>query len=273
MMALRIIYIYCLCDEFLKTTALKNDPQSKMTHAEIMTFGMTAALYFGGNFAKTRLFFLSHHYFNNVISKSKINKKLHYIPYEIWMQVFYIFRTVTSCPQASEFIVDSFPVPVCQNARTWRCRLFSQKTHHGYCASKKTYYWGLKVHMLVTSEGFPYEFFFSAASMPDVVALDYMHLDIPAGSTVYADRGYNSYQREDFLREAGIDLVVQRKQNSKRPHTASKAYLQQVNRKRIETTFSGITSYLPRRIHATSAKGFYLKLLLFILAYCAETAN
>jgi hypothetical protein len=266
-MALQLIFLYCLCDEIVKSSHLRDDPQSRMTHAETMTFAIAAALYFQGNFTRTRLFFLSHYYFKTVISKSKINKKIHRIPYELWMQVFYIVRTVNSCPTNSEFIIDSFPVLVCQNARTWRCKLFSHKMHHGYCASKKSYYWGLKVHMLVTKEGFPYEFIFSAASLSDVVGLDFLYLDVPAGAKIYADKAYNSYQREDFLKEVGIELVVQRKVNSSRPLYGPTSYLQKINRKRIETTFSGITSYLPRRIHAVTQKGFYLKLLLCILAY------
>jgi hypothetical protein len=266
-MALQLIFLYCLCDELVKSFHLKDDPQSKMTHAEVMTFALAAALYFQGNFSRTRLFFQSHHYFKTIVSKSKINKKIHRIPHDLWIQIFYIAREVTCCSKSNEFIIDSFPVPVCQNARTWRCKLFPHKVHHGYSASKKAYFWGLKVHMLVTKEGFPYEFIFSVASLPDVVGLDFFHLDLPHGSKIYADKAYNSYQREDFLKEVGIELIAQRKSNSLRPHPGPTAYIQKINRKRIETTFSVITSNLPKRIHAVTRQGFYLKLLLCILAY------
>lgn len=266
-MTLQLIFLYCLCDELIKASPLKDDPQSRMTHAEVMTFAIAAALYFQGNFMRTRLFFQSHHYFETIISQSKINKKIHRIPHELWMQIFYIARTVNSCPNNNEFIIDSFPVPVCQNARTWRCKLFPHKIYHGYCASKKSYYWGLKVHMLVTKEGVPYEFIFSSASLPDVVGLDCFHFDLPLGAKIYADKAYNSYQREDFLNDVGISLIAQRKKNSSRQHSGPRSYIQKVNRKRIETTFSVITGYLPKRIHAVTQKGFYLKLLLYILAY------
>ena len=266
-MNLQLIFLYCLCDELIKSVPLKDDPQSKMTHAEIMTFAIAAALYFQGNFARTRLFFLSHHYFKTIVSKSKINKKIHQIPSELWMQVFFIVRTINCCPKNDEFIIDSFPVLVCQNARTWRCKLFPNKIYHGYCAAKKSYYWGLKVHMLVTKEGIPYEFVFSAASFSDVSGLDFLPLDIPHGAKIYADKAYNSYEREDFLKEMDIELIAQRKKNSHRQHSGPRSYIQQVNRKRIETTFSVITSYFPKRIHAITQKGFYLKLLLGILAY------
>ena len=266
-MTLQLIFIYYLCDELLKSSHLKDDPQSRMTYAEVMTFAIAAALYFQGNFSRTRIFFLSHHYFKTIISRSKINKKIHKIPHEFWMQVFHIVRSIIACPNNNEFIIDSFPVFACQTVRSWRCKLFPQKMHHGYSAAKKSYYWGLKVHMLVTKEGVPYEFIFSAASIADVVALDFFNLDLPEDAKIYGDKAYNSYQREDFLRDVGIELVAERKKNSSRPHSGSLSYILQTNRKRIETTFSGITNYLPKRIHAVTQKGFYLKLLLSILAY------
>ena len=45
------------------------------------------------------------------------------------------------------------------------------------------------------------------------------------------------------------------------------AFLKDCYRKRIETTFSGITGYFPKKIHAVTAKGFMLKIILFIFAY------
>ncbi len=44
-------------------------------------------------------------------------------------------------------------------------------------------------------------------------------------------------------------------------------YLKKVMRKRIETTFSEITNLFPRKIHAVTAQGFILKIVLFIFAY------
>lgn len=269
-MTYQIIFLFCLCDEFIKQAQLRDNHQSKMSHAEIMTFAITAALFFNGNFARTRLFFLSHKYFSHVLSRSRINKKIHLIPADLWHHVFFVFRAIKISSSVEEFIIDSFPVPVCQNSRTWRCKLFSSKKYHGYCAAKKSYFWGLKVHMIVTKQGIPYEFFFSPASMSDVHAIDFLNLDLPDGACLYADKGYNSYSREDFLRDVGIELIAQRKKNSRRPHSGAKSYLQQVCRKRIETTFSCITRNFPKRIHAVTAKGFYMKLLLFILAFCVE---
>ena len=163
-MDVQIIFLYCLCDELLNAMHHTDDPQCRMTTAEIMTFAITSALFFNGNFARTRLFFLSHKYFSTVISKSRINKRIHAVEEDAWLKVFHICRVFLQNPKCKEFIIDSFPVPSCHNARTWCCKLFPEKKFHGYCASKKTFFWGLKVHMLVSKEGIPIEFIFTAGS-------------------------------------------------------------------------------------------------------------
>ena len=43
-------------------------------------------------------------------------------------------------------------------------------------------------------------------------------------------------------------------------------------RKRIETTFSEITAFFPRHIHAVTPQGFILKVVLFIFAYTFDRA-
>jgi hypothetical protein len=45
------------------------------------------------------------------------------------------------------------------------------------------------------------------------------------------------------------------------------AYVQHYYRKRIETVGSLIERMLPKTIHAVTAKGFELKVFLFVLAY------
>ncbi|WP_372369430.1 hypothetical protein [Candidatus Uabimicrobium sp. HlEnr_7] len=44
-------------------------------------------------------------------------------------------------------------------------------------------------------------------------------------------------------------------------------FIQKVTRKRIETTFSQITSFFPKNIHAVTSYGFELKVVLFVLAF------
>ena len=40
---------YCLCEEFSKAMGLSDDPQARMTTAEVMCVALVAATFFGAN--------------------------------------------------------------------------------------------------------------------------------------------------------------------------------------------------------------------------------
>jgi hypothetical protein len=95
-----------------------------------------------------------------------------------------------------------------------------------------------------------------------------MPLLVDAGSIIYADSAYTNYAIEDMLRDAeGIDLLVARKSTSKRKHEPYIEYLISTMRKRIETTFSEISNFFPKKIHAVTEYGFIMKVVLFIFSY------
>jgi hypothetical protein len=52
-------------------------------------------------------------------------------------------------------------------------------------ASKKRYFYGLKVHLLVTKDGQPVECFLTPGSYSDVRMLKTFRFDVPEGSHVY----------------------------------------------------------------------------------------
>jgi IS5 family transposase len=142
------------------------------------------------------------------------------------------------------------------------------RQHRGFCASKRRYYYGLKGHLLVTATGQPVEFVLTPAATADIVGFRKLDLDLPAGATVTADAAYTDYDYEDLLREQEqVDLLADRKCNSKRPHPAYLGYLCHSYRKRIETTFSTVTQWLGRRLHAVTPEGWERKIFLTVIAY------
>lgn len=218
---------------------------------------------------RARLFLQEHGYMTNMLSKSRYNRRLHAIPKTIFE---IIIATLGKIHQLSnpdnEYAIDSFPVAVCQNIRIWHSRIYKGEAYRGYCASKKQYFYGLKVHMIVTKDGKPIEFTFTPGSRSDIRAFENMGLDLEPGSKIYGDKAYNDYLHEDIVNEAAeIQIISQRKDNSKRQWGAALNYLLSKTRRRIETTFSCMTQLFPKSIHAVTAAGFELKLASFILAY------
>src|SRR5216684_1968419 len=71
------------------------------------------------------------------------------------------------------YVIDSLPIAVCDNIRIRRSKIYSDENFRGYQASKKRYFYGLKIHLMVTQDGQPVECFLTPGSFGDVDALKY----------------------------------------------------------------------------------------------------
>jgi hypothetical protein len=263
-----IVTMYCVCDDVLRALGYQDDPQTRYAAAEVMTVPLVAAAFFGGNLALSRRFLHQHGYTRHTLSASRFNRRLHALPLAVWQTVFDLLGQVFKAHHpAGTYTVDSMPFPVCDNIRIKRCKLLRGEEHRGYCASKRRYFFGLKVHLLITGAGAPVEFVLTPGSVGDLPGFKGLPLDLPAGAIVHGDRAYNDYQEEDLLRDAGaIVLRSQRKKNSKRPLAPWLEALGRPVRQRIETTFSQVAALLPRHVQAVTARGFVLKVMCFLLA-------
>lgn len=262
------ITIYCVCDEVVKTFEIRDDPQCKMSTSEVMTFALTSALYYGCDYKKCRLVCKNFRFFRGVLSHSQLVRRIHLIPKCIWYMVFYALQMLLRNPNNLDFIVDSFPVKAYENHKSFRAKIFSEKEYHGFSASKNQYFFGIKVHMIVDSEGVPVEFTFTPGSGSDIKALMNMEIDLPEGATLLGDRAYTNYEFEDqLLLQKEISLIAKRRKDLKRQHTPEKERKLRFERNKIETVFSSIVSRMPRNIRARTEVGFCLKVIFFILAY------
>jgi len=264
-----ITTMFVLCDELLTALNHQEDKQVKMSDAEVMTVALTAASMFAGHFENARRFLKEHGYIPHMLSESRLNRRLHAIPEFIWGALFHsVAETFKATNPEQTYCVDSFPVPVCDNIRIARCRLYEGEDYRGYIASKRRYFYGLRVHMIVTASGQPIEFILRPGAESDISVYKDLNFDLPAGATCFADKSYNDYTHEDLLREAAdIDMQPARKKNSKRRISYLDERYKQVMRKRVETSFSGMTHFFPKSIHAVTSQGFELKVVLFILAF------
>jgi hypothetical protein len=242
-----------------------------MTTAEIITCVLTAALFFSGNQRLAARFLSTHAYISNMLSEGHFNRRLHRIPDHIWHAIFSSLSEYFKREHwDQEYIVDSFPVPVCDNIRIFRSKIYTEERYRGYNSSKKRYFFGIRVHLISTTQGAPVEIIFAPASENDGRVFKDFNLDLPVNSIIYADRAYTDYEYEEFLEENNICLVAHRKENATRQHDPCREYLRDVYRKRIETVFSQITKLFPKSIHAVTQKGFELKVYMFILAYSLQ---
>ena len=260
--------IFCLIDDLLKKSNHYEDSRRQVSDSEVITTAIVSALYFGGHHDKARQFMKMTGMIPVMLDKSRFNRSLHGVAeliYSLFIQIGYYFKHA-SCEMS--YVLDSFPVAVCDNIRIINAKIIKGKQWHGRQTSMHRYFYGVKVQLLVTKDGIPVEFGFVASSEHDSQALKKLPLELPAQSEVFADSAYTNYEIEDRLMEADlIALKVHRKSNAKRKDSLGAAFIKGSMRKRIETTISEIKGLFLRKLHAVTFKGWLLKISLFIFAF------
>ena len=238
-----------------------------MNDTEIMTTALIASLFFRGNHESARALLKQHGYIPHMLSKSRFSRRLHRIK-ALFIILFDLLGNMWKTLNTDAvYVIDSLPVAVGDNIRIRRSRIYSKEDFRGYQASKKRYFYGLKIHLMVTQDGQPVECLLTPGGFGDVDALKYYAYELPNGAIIYADKAYNDYEIEDLLKEVNhIDLLPMRKKNSKRALSPSVTFVQSYYRKRVETAGSLIEQLLPKSIHAVTSQGFELKVALFVIA-------
>lgn len=268
---------YCLIDDMLQALRHQEAPQCTVSDAEVMTTALCAARFFHGNFATARLFLQEHGYIPRMLSKSQFNRRLHRNSglFMCLFQGLAQFFKAREEKQENLFLIDSFPAKVCDNIRIDRCRIYpteaTEDAFRGYIASKRRYFYGLKIFLMTTRKGYPVDIFFTPGSYSDTAQLRQFSFDLAEGASIYGDKAFNEYFTEDVLAEAGdVALMPLRKKNSQRRFPVWVEYVQHYVRKAVETAGSLIERRLPKTIHAVTAAGFELKVFLFVLAFSID---
>ena len=163
----QILAIYCVCHDFLNALHHREDRQQKMTAAEVMTTALVAMLFCGGNFEHARALLGTSQYMPTMLSRSRLNRRMYQLQH-LFVTLFDLLgQTWKELNDESVYIIDSFPVAVCDKYRIPHAHIYHQETYRGYLASKKRYFYGLKIHLLVTPQGHPVECFLTPGSSSD----------------------------------------------------------------------------------------------------------
>jgi hypothetical protein len=260
-----IVAVYCLCDDLLKAMHHVDDRQCQMSDAEVMTTAIVAALHFGGNIELARALLKQQAYMPTMLSRSRLNRRLHRVK-TFFLTLFSVLAEHwKALNRESLYVIDTFPVAACDQYRILRVRLYQGEEYRGYTASKRRFFYGLKIHLMVTVEGQPVEFFLTPGSCADITGLKWFDFDLPAGAEIFADKAYNDYRVEAVLAELDISLLPIGKKNSKRPYPPWLAAWVSTHRKVVETAGSLLQRRMPKSIHAVTPAGFEMKVALFVL--------
>lgn len=265
--------IYCFIDDFLKTSRHREDIRAKVSDSEVITIAITAMLHFGGNFERSRLVLHELGLMKRLLSRSRFSRRLNRLADLIHSLFHKLGSILKDMHWESRYLLDSFPIAVCDNIRIKRCRLLRDEQYRGKMTSKRRYFYGVRVQIMATSDGIPLEFCVLPGSCSDLQGLAELTLDLPQNAELFVDAGYNFYEWEDYLLETkALRLQVPRKANSKRNREPWQEIYKSLMRKYIETTIGEISKLFPKKIHATNLNGFLLKIALFLFAYQIDKA-
>ena len=73
--------------------------------------------------------------------------------------------------------MDSFPIPACDNIGIFRSKIFTGEQYRGYIASENRYFYGLRLHLVSTTNQEPVEWIVTPGAQSDINAFKKLHLD------------------------------------------------------------------------------------------------
>ena len=149
--------------------------------------------------------------------------------YEVWNRrlnrdhqaLAYVFNLILRrfAPQfAGEFVVDTFPVVVCQAQHAYRSRAAQPFVSKGYCAAKKKYYIGAKVEIVTARRPgqlpVPVGYFIATAKTHDLPLAEDTLTDL-SGVVLYGDKAYidHTFQLQLFDQHTELIVPVKKKKN------------------------------------------------------------
>lgn len=270
-----ILLVYTIIDDLYhqfvpsSVSQRRNVDTAKMSDSEIITLSICGELA-GIDSENAWYSFVKRNYrhlFPRLCSRTRFNRTRRAL-----LQVTELLRQKLThsfpIPTSRYFVIDSFPLPVCKFGRVRYCRSFRvDGANYGKCPSKKETYFGFKVHVLITIEGYITAFEITPASVDDREGLrDFAenHLCL----TVLGDKGYTGEQLWEDMQEKGICLMSLKPSNHKNNWPKEVRQVIFRFRRRIETVFSQLSEQLnAEKVLAKSFRGLCTRLQNKILGH------
>lgn len=257
-----IVTAYCVIEDVLTAYNYEDDVRSSVSAAEVILVAVVAAKYFQNHHERALCILVR---LGDIpkLSVSRFNRRLHALSDWLHNIVSLLGEIFT---QGEAFIMDSMPLPVCKRARARRCKKVRGKAYCGYCAAKKEKFFGWRLHLVCDPDGIPVAFDLLPASEHDLTPIHELTANLPAGASVFGDKGYISAEdARTILEDVAVRIVAIPRKNMPRNSWADE-FDMRLYRRRIETVYSQLESMGVQRLKARTNLGFELKAWASLLA-------
>lgn len=133
---------------------------------------------------------------------------------------------VASLAGEADRLIDSLPISLAKWPRSGRAKVASEVAAQGYCSTKRSYYYGVKLHAVALRRShqlpLPALLHLGAASQHDLSALRELWPDLGAGY-LFADKAYADEETAKALAARGTRLVTPYKRRRNEPETSEPA--------------------------------------------------
>jgi hypothetical protein len=127
---------------------------------------------------------------------------------------------------SADRLIDSMPVMLAKGTRSNRARVAPEVADKGFCASKSSYYYGVKLHAIALRRTeqlpLPALLHLSRASQHDLAALRELNPDL-GECVLFGDKAYADAETKTVFAERGTHLVTPYKRKRNEPETNAPA--------------------------------------------------
>lgn len=236
-----IIAVFCVVDEAVPRATngqrlRQRGPAPTLADSEVLTMEVVGA-YLGLEQDSSLFAYFQRHYAHFFPALRRLHRttfvrqaaNLWRLKERLWQHV------LARIPHDPTFaIIDSFPLPVCQFARAYRCRRFRGDAAFGKDTLVRQTFYGMRVHVRLEWPGVITRFCVAPANVHELTALPAL-TEQTAGMLV-GDRNYWSPATTTEWQQLGVDLVAPYRSAKRDPHPRWSTVLSRV-RYRIDTVF------------------------------------
>lgn len=267
-----IITLFCLIDDLCKAILPPErhtvGPKPKLSRSELMTIAVLFSLTGQNSFHGFYRVFAMNKYFTDLPEYSRLLRNIKDVSYEthVLLQALLLINRQNHKDQL--MLIDSAPLPVCRNKRIFNYSV-TELAKRGM--SSMGWFFGFKVHIVVTSEGILLQFMVTPGNTSDKDHELVQKLFEDLEGMAVGDKGYVSKPLKKKLLEQGVNLITGMYKNTKQVATNSYHAMLKL-RQMVETSIGSIkfrsncASSLPR-----SVDGYFWRYVSALFGYVLTT--